>query len=320
MENTISFNMPFFEKNPAYFFKAIRTNNRIRDIINNCKCDNIDDIQDEKDRDDVRSYLENRGCIFINKYSGYMKYIRNDYYNSKNSTVVKKGNVKLSPDKGMNVFEFINFLLNKTLISEVRTCSCKNDGYYCEEHKIHNHNCININDYYFDDYYNNTHMENGFYSIHYLNNKTYNHYVGNYNKFYNSLNKDEMNIEDTTYYIFKKPYKFKFFKKENKPKPGKRGELIKTKKVIKKDKIIKTKKYKDFYDINKLFFLSYQNDYHENYDSRYLNINYFLSEDEILDILDYYYFNKDFIDYNASYEIYSRMSFEEYLKSLKKDK
>ena len=80
--------------------------------------------------------------------------------------------------------------------------------------------------------------------------------------------------------------------------------------------MIKTKKYKDFYDINKIFFLSYQNDYHENYDSSYLNINYFLSEDEILDIIDYYYCNKDFVDYNALHETYLNMTFEEYLKSL----
>ena len=33
MENTISFNMPFFEKKPAYFFEVTRTNNRISDII-----------------------------------------------------------------------------------------------------------------------------------------------------------------------------------------------------------------------------------------------------------------------------------------------
>ena len=45
----------------------------------------------------------------------------------------------------------------------------------------------------------------------------------------------------------------------------------------------------------------------------------FLREDEILDILDYYYLNKDFIDYNNSYEIYTMMSFEEYMKTLKKD-
>ena len=83
--------------------------------------------------------------------------------------------------------------------------------------------------------------------------------------------------------------------------------------------MIKTKKYKDLYDINKLFFLNYHNDYYENYGCHYENINYFLSEDEILDILDYYYFNKDFIDYNGSYEIYPYMSFEEYKKTLQKE-
>jgi len=58
----------------------------------------------------------------------------------------------------------------------------------------------------------------------------------------------------------------------------------------------------------------------DNYDGgNYENINYFLSEDEIVDILDYYYFNKDFIDYNSLYEIYTKMSYKEYIKSLKKD-
>ena len=315
MENTISFNMPFFEKNPAYFFKAIRTNNKIRDIINNCKSDNIDDIQDEKERDDVKSYLKNRGCISMNKFSGYMKYTRNDYYNSKNSMVVKKCDVEISLEKGMIVFGLIDYILDKTLKSEIRTCSCKNDGYYCKEHKIHNHDCIDINDFYFDDYYNNTSIENEFYKISHIDNKVYNQYAENYNKFYRSLDKDNMKIESTVYYIFKKPYKFKFFNKNNKSKPGKHRKIITTKKMIKN--VIKTKKYKDFYNINKLFFLSYYNDCYDPFDyngSDYENVNYFLSEDEILDILDYYYFNKDFIDYNGTYDFYSRMSFEEYMK------
>ena len=58
----------------------------------------------------------------------------------------------------------------------------------------------------------------------------------------------------------------------------------------------------------------------DNYDGgNYENINYFLSEDEILDILDYYYFNKDFINYNNSYDIYTMMTFKEYMKTLQKD-
>ena len=64
--------------------------------------------------------------------------------------------------------------------------------------------------------------------------------------------------------------------------------------------MIKIKRYKIFYNINKLFYFNYHNDYYENYGSYCQNIDYFLSEDEILDILDYYYLNKDFIDYNNS--------------------
>ena len=94
-----------FEKNPSYFFEIIRTNNRIRNIINDCETDNIDDIQDEKKRDDVKSYLENRGCISMNRYSGYLKYTRNDFYNSKNSMVVKKCDIELSTDNKRNRVE-----------------------------------------------------------------------------------------------------------------------------------------------------------------------------------------------------------------------
>ena len=53
------------------------------------KTGNVDDIQDEKERDDVKSYLKNTGCISMNTYSGYMKYTRNDFHNTKNLMVVK---------------------------------------------------------------------------------------------------------------------------------------------------------------------------------------------------------------------------------------
>ena len=54
-----------FEKNTSYFFEIVRTNNKIRDILN--KYDNVDDIQDEEERDNAISYLENRGCISMNR-------------------------------------------------------------------------------------------------------------------------------------------------------------------------------------------------------------------------------------------------------------
>ena len=77
------------QKKPSYFFEIVRTNNKIRNVINDCETGNVDDIQDEKERDDAISYIQNRGCISMNIYSGYLKYTRNDYYNSKNSMVVK---------------------------------------------------------------------------------------------------------------------------------------------------------------------------------------------------------------------------------------
>ena len=46
----------------------------------------------------------------MNRYSGYMKYTRNDFYDSKNSIVVKKCDIELSSDK-TNMFEFIKFFL-----------------------------------------------------------------------------------------------------------------------------------------------------------------------------------------------------------------
>ena len=69
--------MTFFEKTFLFFFEIIRTNNRIRNVINDCKTDNVDDIQDEEERDNEISYLENRGCISMNRYSGYLKYTKN---------------------------------------------------------------------------------------------------------------------------------------------------------------------------------------------------------------------------------------------------
>ena len=51
----------------------------------------------------------------MNRYSGYLKYTRNDFYNSKNSMVVKKCDIELSTDNKRNVFESIRRLLHKTL-------------------------------------------------------------------------------------------------------------------------------------------------------------------------------------------------------------
>ena len=109
-----------FEKNTSHFFEIVRTNNKIRDILD--KYDNVDDIQDEEERDNAISYLVNRGYIFIHKYTGYMKYTRHDFYNSKNFMVVKKCDIELSTDNKRNVFKSIK---DKTLRSELQTISCK---------------------------------------------------------------------------------------------------------------------------------------------------------------------------------------------------
>ena len=162
-----------FEKNTSYFFEIVRTNNKIRDILD--KYDNVDGIQDEEERDNAISYLVNRGHIFKNKYTGYLKYTRNDFYNSKNSMFVKKCDIELSTDNKRNVFKSIKCLLDKTVRSELQTISCKYKEYYCEEHKIRNHECIDVNEYYHDT------DEDEFYNIGYLNYDIYNKYVTNYN-------------------------------------------------------------------------------------------------------------------------------------------
>ena len=45
------------KKNLLIFCEIIRTYNRLRNVINDCETDNIDDIQDEKERDDISFYL-----------------------------------------------------------------------------------------------------------------------------------------------------------------------------------------------------------------------------------------------------------------------
>ena len=83
------------------------------------------------------------------------------------------------------------------------------------------------------------------------------------------------------------------------------------------------KEYKNNYNINKLYFLSFvDNDIEKigDVNEKYVeDVLMFLTEDEILDILDYYYLNKDFINYSVKYNSYNRISFKEYMKNLKKD-
>ena len=135
----------------------------------------------------------------MNKYTGYLKYIRNDFYNCKNLLVFKKCDIELSTDNKRSVFKSIKCLLDKTLKSELQTLSCKYNEYYCEEHTIHNHECIDVNEYYHDT------DEEEFYNIGYLNYDIYNKYVTNYNKYHSYLNYHKISIEDIEYYIFKKP-------------------------------------------------------------------------------------------------------------------
>ena len=57
MENTIICKEE--NENPLYYFEVIKRNNKIRNIINECKTDNIDDII-ESERENVILHLKNR--------------------------------------------------------------------------------------------------------------------------------------------------------------------------------------------------------------------------------------------------------------------
>ena len=180
-----------FEKNPSYFFEIIRKNNRIRNVINDCKTDNVDDIQDEKERDDVILYLKNRGCIFINKHSGYLKYKRGNIF-SKKLKDFKEYNKEINTDNYEsfeNCYAKIKWILNAVKFSEMvykkHFGINKIDEYYCKEHNIHNHKCIDINDYQYDTF------KDKHYEIDYFSNITYNCSVTKYNKYYGFLNNDD---------------------------------------------------------------------------------------------------------------------------------
>ena len=97
------------------------------------------------------------------------------------------------------MFKSIKCLLDKTLQSELQTRSCKYNEYYCEEHKIRNHECIDVNENYHDT------DEDEFYNIGYLNYDICNKYVTNYNNHQSYFNHHNIYIEDTEYYIFHKP-------------------------------------------------------------------------------------------------------------------
>ena len=88
MENTIICKKK--NENPLYYFKIIKRNNKIRNIINECKTDNVDDII-ESERENVILYLKNRGSIFMNKDSGYLSY--------------KRGNIELTTDNYDHIYE-----------------------------------------------------------------------------------------------------------------------------------------------------------------------------------------------------------------------
>ena len=322
-----------FVKNTDYFFDIIKKNNKIRKIINKIIVNsngmydgNYEDIKDDKERDDVIEYLNNRGFISIGKSEGYIRYTRGDYYNTKNSKVIKKCDVDLSGyvnDNYDNVIVNIKEILDMTLKSNVNACLCHYEDYYCYKHKICNHNCINIKDYYHET------EEDENYNICFFSKDIYNTYVMKYNGYYFKHNKD-IYEENTEYYYFNKPFISYLHKKtddetdddetdyetDREKETDDDDETVDDKKVIKKmcKKKRERKRLIHTYNINRLFFLNY---FKEDYSgSCYKEIHCFLTFDEILDILDYYYFYKDFIEYNNSWEFEEGMSFEEYKKKI----
>ena len=177
MENTIICKEE--NENPLYYFKIIERNNKIRNIINECKTDNIDDII-ESERENVILYLKNRGSIFMNKDSGYLSY--------------KRGNLELTTDNYNNIYECyfeIREILNNVYKSEVikKHFGSNIDKYYCKEHNIHNHLCSDS--YHVDVYY----------TIDYFSNYRNNGYVINHKRYLKS--KIEDYIKGSIHYEFK---------------------------------------------------------------------------------------------------------------------
>ena len=78
----------------------------------------------------------------------------------------------------------------------------KIDEYYCKEHKIHNHKCIDINDYQYDTF------KDKHYEINYFSNITYNCSVTKYNKYYGFLNNDDEICFKETFIIYLKNHTF----------------------------------------------------------------------------------------------------------------
>ena len=254
MENTIICKEK--NENPLYYFEIIKRNNKIRSIINKCKSDNIDDII-ESERENVILYLKNRGSIFMNKDSGYLSY--------------KRGNIVLTTDNYDHIYKCyfeIREILNNVYKSEVikKHFGSNIDKYYCKEHKIHNHDCIE------------SYNVNAYYTIDCFSNYGNNGYVINHIRYLKS--RDENYIKGSTYYEFK-------------------------------NKLLNNRI--DTFNINKLFFLRSISE--DTDDCICIKIIRFLTEDEILDILDYYYINKDFIEFIISHK-FMKMSFKEYIKEL----
>ena len=127
------------KKKPSYFFEISRTNNRIRNVIDDCVTNNINDIP-ESERENVILYLKNRGDIILNKYTGYLIYRRGNIF-SKNLKNLKECNIELSTvnyDPIYKGYDVINEILNEMLFAEIYNNKCfginRIDEMFCKEH------------------------------------------------------------------------------------------------------------------------------------------------------------------------------------------
>ena len=102
--------MKSFYKKPAYFFKYIRINNRIRFIRNKyrgrlLKCKDIDTLFL------LKQYFKTRGYLSFNEETGYFRYKKDDLILSTDNYDTSNFN---------NVFENVAFILNKSLSAVIK--------------------------------------------------------------------------------------------------------------------------------------------------------------------------------------------------------
>ena len=130
-------------KKNSYFFEIIKTNNKIRNLIN--EYDNENDIP-ESERENVMLYLNNRGDIFMNKITGYFRYRRGDIY--KYNGIIKSCNINLSNDNPKDMKEIylvFNISLNIN-IQYNKQVDDNNDDYSIEHYDNDEYNRLLLED------------------------------------------------------------------------------------------------------------------------------------------------------------------------------